>query len=253
MSDHKRFSKQEISQILSKASEIQRSKNISDSAQEGVTTSELREIAHEVGISNEVLDKAIHSFENRADIGFNWVIGTGELQSATVIEGEISELQLDQLFPELNVITGKKGIFEQVGKSYEWEQVENGLESVRRVTILPKDGKTKVIHYVNWNDLRSLGLGLSAFLGALGLALILKAFGIEKSTYLLLSSIGAIVGYFGFMGGLKFYFDHQKKKFESIMQLITDTLEKPPQHRAQMDEAPIEDSINPIQRNKTKS
>ncbi|MDR9417429.1 hypothetical protein [Gracilimonas sp.] len=137
--------------------------------------------------------------------------------------------------------------------SYDWEQVENKLESIRRVTVVPKDGKTKITQYVNWDEFRGAGLFLSTFFGALGVALILKAFGIPKTSYLLLSSIGALAGYFGFMGGLKYYFNKQKKKFESIMQLITDVLEQPAQHRISTDDIPKNLEENKTQKYKTRS
>lgn len=249
----KEYTQNQIREILTKASEIQRSKNELDSGRQGITSEELQEIAEEIGISEEVLNKAIKTVESRSNDQFNWLIGTGELQSSTIIEEEITDLQLDHLFPELNTFTGQKGTVEQLGKSYDWEQTENKLESVRRITVVPKDGKTKITQYVNWNEFRGAGLLLSAFLGAFGLAMFLKTIGVPKPTYLLFSPLGALAGYFGFMGGLKFYFNKQKKKFESIMHLIADTLKRPAQHRMQMDDAPIEVESKQTQRNKTKS
>lgn len=250
---HKEFTQKQIRDILAKASEIQRSKKEMDVERQGITSDELHEIAAEVGISAEVLNAAIKTVESRSDKRFNWLVGSGELQSSTVIEGEITDLQLDQLFPELNAFTGQKGSVEQTGKSYDWEQTENGLENIRRVTVVPNEGKTKIIQYVNWDEFRGIGLFLSAFFGAIGLLLVLKAFGLEKPTYLLLSTLGAFAGYFGFMGGLKYYFNKQKKKFESIMQLITDVLERPAQHRLSMDDAPLELNENQAQKSKTRS
>jgi len=250
---HKEFTQKQIRDILAKASEIQRSKKEINEEQQGITSEELHEIAAEVGISAEVLNTAIKTIESRSDKRFNWLIGSGELQSSIIIEGEITDLQLDQLFPELNAFTGQKGTVEQMGKSYDWEQIENGLESSRRVTVVAKDGKTKIIQYVNWDEFRGVGLFLSAFFGAVGLLLVLKAFGLEKPIYLILSSFGAFAGYFGFMGGLKYYFNKQTKKFESIMQLITDVLERPVQHRVSMDDAPLESDKNMAQKSKTRS
>jgi hypothetical protein len=250
---HKEFTQEQIREILAKASEIQRSDKKLDTEQYNITSEELREIAADVGISAEVLGKAIKMVESRSNERFNWIIGTGKLQSSTTIDKEITGLQLDRLFPELNAFTGQKGNVEQIGESYDWEQIENGLESIRRITVVPNDEKTKIIQYVNWDELRGMGLFLSAFFGALALALILKVAGFPKSTYLLLSSIGALAGYFGFMSGLKYYFNNQKKKFESIMQLITDVLERPAQHRLSIDDAPQKSEEKQAQKSKTRS
>lgn len=238
MSSDKIFSKKEISQILTKASEIQMTDDTLSDQKEGISKEDLIQIGKEVGISPNVIEQAITSLKNTSHTKFNWLIGSSELQTKILIDHVVDDLQLDQLFPELNAYTGQKGNIEKVGKGYDWEQTENGLKNIRRITVVPKDKRTKIIHYVNWNDFRGLGLGLSAFFGALALALILRSFGIPKSTYLILSTLGALVGYFSFMVGLKFYFNKQKKKFESITKLITDTFSRPAQHRIGTDDEP---------------
>lgn len=177
---HKEFTQKQIREILAKASEIQHSKKEIDTDQQGLTSEELHEIAAEVGISEEALNTAIKTVESSSNKPFNWLIGSGELRSSIIIESEITDLQLDRLFPELNAFTGQKGTVEQMGKSYDWEQIENGLETTRRVTVVPKDGKTKIIQHVNWDEFRGAGLFLSAFFGAVGLLLVLKAFGLEN-------------------------------------------------------------------------
>lgn len=191
-------------------------------------------MAAETGITDNVLDKAIEKMEDKLHEPFNWLMGSSEIRSSIIIEGEITDLQLDQLFPELNAFTGQEGTLEQIENGYSWKQDKNSLMDIRRVTIIPKDDKTKIIQHVKWEKFRAFGLGFSAILGAFGLALILKTFGIAMAIYLPLSAIGAVAGYFGFMGGLKFYFNKQKEKFNAIMQLIVDNVERPAQHRKEM-------------------
>ena len=256
MSAHKKFTKQEISKILAKASEIQLSgESGSDDGSfgEGISKEELLQIAQEVGISQTVLENAINQVENQVDKQFNWLIGNSELQASIILDGEATDLQVDQVIPELNTFTGQKGTLEKVGNSYDWEQKDNDPESIRRITIIPKNGKTKVMQYVNWNELRFLGLGLSALLGSIALMILLKSLGLPKSTYIPFSPLGGLVSYFGFMGGLKYVFNRQKKKFETIMQLVTDSLERPAQHRINLDELPEQQTDKQVQRNKTKS
>ncbi|MDR9417428.1 hypothetical protein [Gracilimonas sp.] len=67
----KEFTQNQIRDILAKASEIQQSKNDLESEERGITSAELQEIASEVGISKEVLIKAIQSVESRAKQEFN--------------------------------------------------------------------------------------------------------------------------------------------------------------------------------------
>lgn len=236
MADSRFFSKKEISEILTKASEIQMAKDHHEMKNKGLTKDELLNIADEVGISREHLESAIRNYETKSTASFNWLIGSSELKATTVINNNVNELQLDQLFPELNAFTGLKGEVEQIGDSYDWEQTENGFESIRRVTVLPQNDTTKITHYVNWNDLRFLGLPLATIMAAIALMILLKSIGLPKSTYLPLSTIGGVFGYFGFMAGLKFYFTKQKQKFESIMKLIEDVLYRPAQHRIEMQE-----------------
>lgn len=240
--ENKEFSQQQIREILAKASELQRSKNEIQSEQGGVTSDELREIADEVGISSNVLEKAIRSVESSTDKKFNWLTGTSELKASIILEHEANELQINQIFPELNTLTGQKGTLEKVGNTYDWEQLKNEPESIRRITIIPKGGKTKVVQYVNWNELRFLGLGLSAFFGSIALIVLLKSLGVSKSTFIPLAPLGGLVSYYGFMGGLKYIFSKQKEKFDSIMQLVTDSLERPAQHRVSIDEKAEQES-----------
>lgn len=236
MPSSKFYSQKEISEILTKASEIQLKKDHQEIQKKGLSKEELLEIANEAGISQASLELAIRNYENRTHSNFNWLTGNSELKASMEIDSEVTKLQLDQLFPELNAFTGQKGEVEIIGNSYDWEQIENSFETIRRVTIFPKGGKTKVTQYVNWNDLKFLGLPLSTIMGAVLLMIILKAAGLPKTSYLFLSIFGGVFGYFGFMAGLKYFFKSQKQKFESIMHLIQDVLSRPAQHRIGMEE-----------------
>lgn len=255
MADSRFFSKKEISEILTKASEIQMAKDHQEIKNNGLSKEELLNIAEEVGISREHLESAIRNYEAKTTESFNWLIGSSELKTTTVIDNSVSELQLDQLFPELNAFTGLKGEVEQIGDSYDWEQTENGFESIRRITVLPQNDKTKITHYVNWNDLRFLGLPLSTVMGVIAMMILLKSLGLPKSIFIPLSAVGGVFGYFGFMAGLKFYFNKQKQKFESVMKLIEDVLHRPAQHRIEMQEQyqPSENDGNKARKNRTKS
>ncbi|SMO31973.1 hypothetical protein [Gracilimonas mengyeensis] len=255
MADSKFFSKKEIAEILSKASEIQLSQDKATPHEQGVSEEELFEIAEEVGIPPQALRQAISNYMHTSEQSFNWLLGSSELKSTVVIDNTVTELHLDQLFPELNTFTGKKGEVEKVGNGYDWEQVENRLESLRRITVLPEKDRTRIIHHVNWDDLRFPGLGLSAILGAIFLMILLKSIGLPKSTFIPLTPLGGIAGYFSFMGVLRYYFSKQKKKFKTITQLIIDTLSNPVQHRILPDETEEDQEVNEdiSSRNKTKS
>lgn len=256
MPGRKKFTKHQISKILAKASEFEVDQNYHSGdhdENDGISKQELLEIGREVGISQKALEHAIHQVKNQTSETFNWFIGSSELKASTQLEGEASELQINQFFPELNTFTGQKGHLEQVGNSYDWEQTGNGPESIRRITIIPKDGKTKVIQYVNWNELRFFSLGLAALLGSIALMILLKSIGLPKSTFIPLSPLGGLAGYIGTMGGLFYYFNKQKKKFASIMQLVTDTLERPAQHRLSQDELPDQNNEQIRQKRKTSS
>lgn len=236
MANSKDFSKKEIGEILSKASELQMANYHQEMQKQGLSKEELMEISQEVGISREYLELALQNYESQTLEDFDWIKGSSEIKSETEIDGEVTTLQLDQLFPELNAFTGQKGEVEHIGSSYDWEQADNGFETIRRITVLPDDEKTKIVHYVNWNDLRLLGLPLSTIAGVVLLMFVLKFSGFSKSVYLPFSVLGGIAGYFGFMAGLKYYFDKQKQKFKSIMNLIEDVLNRPAQHRVEMED-----------------
>jgi uncharacterized membrane protein len=77
---------------------------------------------------------------------------------------------------------------------------------------------------------------MSAFVGGLFLAIILKSLGFSKAAYFSFSLLGALGGYTGFMMVLNSYFKKQKERFRKISTFITGSLSKSEKSQIQVDE-----------------
>lgn len=160
----KTFNKSDLKEILSKAQKIQSSLEI-DNQKDNLTVDELTEIASEIGISKSVLNQALQ-IQETPDLGstFNWLTGTGVIQTTAFINRSISKEELEDKLAELNAITGQKGRLEQVGTAVDWELIESEFIDLQRITFYPSSNETKITHRVSWNEVRYLCLGLAAFL-----------------------------------------------------------------------------------------
>ena len=222
----KTFNKKEIKQILSKAHEIQNNWDI-HGRKDDLTIDELAEIASEIGISKSALEQAMQSQET-PELGstFNWLTGTGRIQTTFFINRPISRDDLELILADLNNITGQKGHIEQVGTAFDWEMNESEILDLRRITFQPGPTDTKITHMVSWNEVRLYGLGLAAFFGAIACIILGKSFGLPKSTFMMLSPLGALGGFSIFMMGLNHYYNKQRSKMKRISSAISKALSK---------------------------
>ncbi len=222
----KTFNKTEIKQILSKAHEIQNNWE-NNNQKDDLTFDELAEIASEIGISKSVLKQALQTQET-PDLGstFNWLTGTGVIQTTSFINRSISKKELEVKLAELNAIIGRKGRFEQVGTAVDWEINESEVTELQRITFQSGLDETKITHRVSWNEVRYLGLGLAAFFGAIAFIILGKSFGLPKSTFMMLSPLGALGGYSLCMIGLNHYYTKQKSRIVNIGKAISNALTK---------------------------
>ncbi|MCR9132722.1 MAG: hypothetical protein NXI08_09115 [bacterium] len=223
---NKTFNKSEIKEILSKAQKLQSSLEI-DNQKDNLTVDELAEIASEIGISKSVLNQALQ-IQETPDLGstFNWLTGTGVIQTTAFINRSISKGELEEKLAELNAIIGRKGRLEQVGTAVDWEINESEFIDLQRITFHPSSNETKITHRVSWNEVRYLGLGLAAFFGSIAFIVLGKSFGLAKSTFIMLSPLGALGGYSLCMIGLNNFYRKQKSRMKKISRAITSAFSK---------------------------
>lgn len=223
MPDSKIYSRKEISKILTKASEIQTSKNLYDD-QEGLTEEDLIHVAEEVGISKEAMIEALNSMDepDLDEQSYSLIKGTSRIQDVSVVKGEFSEEQWEDIVLEIRKITGGIGKINKTGKTYEWEQRESEI-GYKHFSFTPKNGQTKIQMVSSWGPFKMLTGFLSFFLAFVIALVAIK----ETSTKQMALLIAPFFGLSGFAMSrlfLKGYYQRQKAQLAKLSTLISDKI-----------------------------
>jgi len=135
----RRFSDKEVGEILKAAAEMQSGLAQSGTA-EGMTLSELKKVAEELGIDSENVGLA--AAELVASPEGNSRSKSNSILLQRTIDGEISDEIWDDLVTELRRFTGKPGQSQQKPNSREW----TGATDTRSVTLtaICRKGKTRL-------------------------------------------------------------------------------------------------------------
>lgn len=220
------FSKKEIGEILSKASEIQNRKDISGD-QDGLSKKEILEIAHEVGIDENSVFEALQNIQNpESNTPFSWIRGTSKTQAITTINKEISDDDWEDIILEVRRITGGIGRINKVGKSFEWEQSVKDI-GYKHLSLSPKDGKTKIQFVNSWSGIKFI-VSFFSFL----IPFMITAISQDGSTNTILFSsilatLGGLAGLSASRIFLKLYFERQKERANSLLSAISDKFTEP--------------------------
>lgn len=223
MSDQRTFSKKEISKILKRASEIQTQKDLYGD-QEGLSESELIQLASEVGIDKESLLEALSDQDSPAfDQTFNWFNATSRIQDIHTVPGEVTDENWEEMIQEIRRITGGIGKVNKVGNTYEWEQRRREL-GYKHISLTPQNGKTKIQMVSGWGGMKPIVYMVSFMIPlALG-SIIMGAMGIPKGLSLMISAGAGLVGTGFGRVFLKFHFEKQKQALHDLAKGITSRL-----------------------------
>ena len=220
MSDNHLYSKNEISKILKKASEIQTQKDLYGD-RDGLTEEEIFELGKEVGIDKASLFEALNSVNDpELEKSFKWLESTSKIQSVSYVDGEISPELWEEVIQEIRKVTGGIGKSEQVGKSFEWEQRKREF-GYKHISLTPEKGKTKIQYVHNWSALKIPFLFLPAFFGAVFILVAFKGLGLPKSTSIMFAPLGSLVAFTGGLMFMKYYFNREKNRLRSMIGTIS--------------------------------
>lgn len=246
------YTRKEISKILSKASEIQTQKDLYGD-KDGLTESELLELAREVGIDKDSLLEALHNVDiPEFQSTFKWFQASSKLQDISIVDGNVSPELWEEIVQEIRRITGGIGKTSSSDKSFEWEQRRNEI-GYKHISLTPQNGKTKIQFVTSWSPFRSLALFVATFSAAVFVIVLLKGLGIPKTTAALWAPLGGLVGFSTGMVFMKAYFNSEKKKLQNIVQSITKKIRssKTPRINIEEDVYSTETSNNPSSRLKS--
>ncbi len=251
MSNNQIYSKKEISKILSRASEIQQRKDLYGD-KDGLTESELLELAAEVGIDKDSLLEALENVKlPNAKNEFNWLKGTATVQDIQLMEGEVTNENWDQIIREIRRTTGGVGESAKQGNSFEWMQRFKEI-GFRHISFTPEKGKTKVQYAYKWNGIKFM-TGFFSFMFAFAIAVIsLEGFTIPKALVLAISlAVGGVGSYFNrFL--LKSYFERRKATMYRVMDGIRAELKKHSDSRIIIEDEGVYNSEQPSETTATK-
>ncbi len=116
----RRFSEEEVAEILKNAAEVQYSDNPQMTIANGLTLSELKEIGREVGISPEAMQHAVRRLDpatppTRTFLGFP--VGVGR---TTELDRSLSNEEWERLVVELRQTFDARGVIRQDGSLRSW-------------------------------------------------------------------------------------------------------------------------------------
>jgi hypothetical protein len=136
----RRFTDREVALVLKAASEI----DVEESASpgKGLSVDDLHQIAQEVGISREAIDKAIDRLGQRAESRFA-LSGAPLVQKAVhAVDGELNEEALGRLIRLVDERASSAGTISEALGSVRWTSSDRFYST--QVQVTPADGETSI-------------------------------------------------------------------------------------------------------------
>jgi len=146
----RRFTDEEVALILREASEVQEGGRLGG-VEGGLTLSQLKEIAVEVGLDPKNIEMAasrLAAYRNPAAVP---VLGTPVApQFQRDIPGELSREDFGELLATIRTVLGRRGITAVELNALEWKARD--YFGGRYVSVVPGNGKTRVRVFGNFRD-----------------------------------------------------------------------------------------------------
>lgn len=135
----RQFSEQEVSEIIRKAAERQSRSDTPGRTPTGISESELRRVANELGIDSEALQYAM------GEVGTGAVSDTGDLGSfertlERTIDGDLPEEALALVIEEFVPVSGLQGNTVTIGRAINYTSMVHLGQC--NVNVAPRNGKT---------------------------------------------------------------------------------------------------------------
>ena len=219
---NKVFSSEEIGKILNEATQIQHDQDTS--SKDGLTKSEIIQLAKESGISEQAILHAIHNAEQPAiDTDFTSFIKSGKIVDISSIPVQATLEDWDEIAHMLHTSTGHIGSVKKDEQSFQWFQ-GIGL-SVFSVSLEGREHKTRIQVMANLFGVKTLiniGVLLISILG-------LFAFGAATSGefrdgIFFGINLGILSWFLLRRVVLKSYFEKQKQKVKELANSVSKIL-----------------------------
>lgn len=152
MSIKRLYSDKEISAVLKRAAELQRTQGPTDTS--GLSLAELEQIAAEVGIDPDFVKTAAFELEEGGpDETFHLLGAPTSIDLERIVEGEMTEAKWDEAVVEIRRVFGAAGETGQVGRIREWiRRDETGSYERVHVTVSPLGKQTRIRVFYSMTD-----------------------------------------------------------------------------------------------------
>ena len=135
----RRFTDREVALVLRKASELEESVGTGEGG--GLSLADLEQIATEVGISREVLDRAVAALDSKTG-GNPFARGQLVQQVIRAVEGELSEKAVSELIQHVDGASDQVGVVSEALGSIQWTARDRFRTT--QVSISPSEGETRI-------------------------------------------------------------------------------------------------------------
>lgn len=165
--DERRFTEQEVREILKKTVERAPSRALVKS--EGLSLAELKAIAEEAGLDPARLEDAVRSVALKGSNPPNRILGAPTvLNFERRVEGELAEEDTPEVLSLIRRTMGQQGEVDVIRGSLEWSARTETAE--RYVTLSARDGTTTISGSSNLGNLAVLTYVPASFFGLIGTA-----------------------------------------------------------------------------------
>lgn len=184
----RRFTDEEVALILRSASEG----GGAGDASRGLTLSQLKEIAVEVGMDPAQVEAAANRMmHHRAGgkVPFFGTPVTPEFERA--IPGELSQEDMAELVTTIRKVLGRRGVTGTELGTFEWKAVDP--MGGRYVSVRSRDGSTRLRVFANFRDGLGLGVVAGGMMMTMAFAVLLASLGAKEFVGVGILPIGALL------------------------------------------------------------
>ncbi|MCK5651239.1 MAG: hypothetical protein KAJ42_07675 [Gemmatimonadetes bacterium] len=170
--DERRYSDQEFALILREASELKKVHSERRGSRDGLTLSEMQEIAREAGIDPDLVARAAAlAPEHKLGLAARIFGGPAKYRMVGRVPGEVPEEEMGRIVETIREVLRHQGVANKVLDTLEWKTV--GETSAVCVNVSARDGETRLEVSVDRSGsgvLTYLFPSLAGFLGTVILA-----------------------------------------------------------------------------------
>jgi serine/threonine protein kinase len=182
----RRYSDSEVEEIVRQAADEQLAH---PTPEEGMSLSTVQQIADDVGISPERVERAARKLQSRkpaqppaeSGAGAFWLGGPTVITWERVVDGEVTEAVYDDIIDEIQATLSTEGQVDTLGRSLTWRTVKPVLGKRRavQVRVTSRGGQTRIHILERLGELAWTTFSTVWGLGAGGIAVVLSLGGPE--------------------------------------------------------------------------